>query len=136
MIKKDEWLRVQGTVGNIKDLIEKSNDGLFGELGHPDSFDVSLSNVSHVIKNIKEKNNKLYADIKILDTPKGNLLKNSMIVGYPISFSARGRGNVDSNGNITDYKVVGWDAVPYIPTVVEERRNKLNKILKRINDEK
>jgi len=135
MIKKDEWLRVKGPVSNIKEIKEISNNGtLLGELGHPDTFDVHLSNVSHRISNIQERNNKLYADIKILDTPKGNILKNIIIVDKSISFNARGTGNVDSNGNITDFKVFSFDAVPYIPTIIEERKDKLNKILKRMND--
>jgi hypothetical protein len=138
MIKKDEWLRVQGPISNTRELIDRSNNGsLLGELGHPDRFETSLSNVSHVINNIRENNNNLYADIKILDTPYGDLLKNMINVGMPISFSQRAMGNVDSNGNITDYKVFSWDVIiDENYKLIELRRDKLKKILNRMNDEK
>ena len=64
----------------IMEMLQYSiNDGtLLGELlvdGYQSSPVISLSNVSHQITNIKLEENKIIADINVLDTPKGRILK-------------------------------------------------------------
>ena len=108
------------------DIIKDYGEGI----PEQELFDI----IKEGLDNIKEKKNELYADISILDTPKGNLLKSAILAGMSMGFSQRATGNIDSNGRITDYKVFTWDAVQMPKN--ENRRRKLNKILKRINDEK
>jgi hypothetical protein len=59
---------------NLIELINSVNRGqMYGEFNHPDNYDISLSNVSHFIKEIYVKENKLIGNIIIVDTQKGKL---------------------------------------------------------------
>lgn len=61
--------RLQGSI---------NDEMLLGELlvdGYQSSPIISLSNVSHQITNLKLEENKLIADIEVLDTPQGRILK-------------------------------------------------------------
>ena len=58
------------------DIIQKSkNSSLYGELYHPDRFDISLNNVSHVIRNIEVYRDGIYGEVEILKTFKGKELQ-------------------------------------------------------------
>ena len=92
----------------IEDFNKRKEMGVYGELGHPEGFDVSLNRVSHIIQNIKIKDNMLIGDIKILKTDKGvELLKN--INNYV--FRPRSSGNVKENNVIEIVKFFTFDAV-------------------------
>ena len=102
----------------------------YGELGHPDSMDVSLMNVSHVIHNILNKfpkvprkkkkqmkkagtykRNLYLVDYEFLKTDKGNtamkLKKSIDLVPSP-----RGIGSTDADGVIQpDYKLMAIDLI-------------------------
>ena len=104
--------------------------GAYGELGHPDSMDVSLANVSHVIHNILNKfpkvprkkkkqmkktgtykRNLYLVDYEFLKTDKGNTamkLKES----FDLVPSPRGVGTIDADGVIqSDYKLMAIDLI-------------------------
>ncbi len=61
----------------------------YGELyNHSDknpNYDISISKVSHIIKDIEMKDDGVYGEIEILDTPDGKLVKKMMESGlYPL----------------------------------------------------
>lgn len=108
-------------------LVKKETTGvLYGELGHPESFDIGLKNVSHTIESAKLKYPKvprklkkklkksgqyhktLFADIRLLDTPNGKLAKSIIDT---LTLSPRGTGTVDENGVIRDYKLFSFDLI-------------------------
>lgn len=76
-------------------------------------LDVNLRNVSHETQRLYVDGDVLKADIRIIDTPSGNLL-NDMLTATPKSFvfRPRGSGYVSAAGKVLDYSLVSVDAVP------------------------
>jgi hypothetical protein len=115
----------------IEDFKNRKCD-IYGELGHPDEFDVSLSNVSHVVKDMwLNKNNILMAEIEILDTVKGKMLKE---LYENMVFSTRSYGSVDpTSKKVAIEKFITIDAIDsksdaYLKQRLREK--KLKRILK------
>jgi len=108
-------------------IIDKGTS--LGELGHPESFDVSFSNVSHKIdrifykypkvpRKLKKKMKKdgtymksvVYCDATILNTDKGEVAKSII---EDLTLSLRGTGSLDENGYVTDYTLYSVDLINY-----------------------
>ena len=95
-------------------LNEKISKGqLFGELDHPQSFDVSLKNVSHVVEalNYDEPSNTVRIKLRVLDTPCGRIAKTLVESGCTISTSSRAAGNVNESGIVKIQKIFTYDIV-------------------------
>jgi hypothetical protein len=100
----------------------------YGELGHPETMDITMKNVSHIVKDIRfgygkvprkkkkamKKNGTYQRDLvlvnySLLNTPKGILAKKCIDNLVP---SPRGVGSLDSDGVIQDdYKLLGIDLI-------------------------
>ena len=92
-----------------------------GELDHPESSVVNLSNASHnIVKTYWDKND-LMGEIEILSTPAGNILKELLKAGIKLGISSRGLGsvkevqledNVDSADQVQeDFELIAYDFV-------------------------
>lgn len=86
---------------------------LFGELDHPQKFDVSLANVSHVIESLAydEPSNSVKIRLRLLDTPSGKIAKTLVEAGCTTSVSSRAAGNVSENGKVKLHKIFTYDLV-------------------------
>ncbi len=86
---------------------------LFGELDHPQKFDVSLANVSHVILGLTydEPSNSVKIRLQLLDTPCGRIAKTLVLAGCTTSISSRAAGNVDKDGKVKLAKIFTYDLV-------------------------
>lgn len=86
---------------------------LFGELDHPQKFDVSLANVSHVIESLSydEPSNSVKIRLRLLDTPSGKIAKTLVEAGCTTSVSSRAAGNVSENGKVKLHKIFTYDLV-------------------------
>jgi len=86
---------------------------LLGELDHPDKFDISLSKVSHLIEDIKydAKKRQIVGRIKLLDTPSGQIAKNLVDSGVPVSISSRAAGVVKENKKVEIKRIFTYDLV-------------------------
>jgi hypothetical protein len=90
-----------------------------GELDHPESTTVNLSNVSHNVMELKWKGNDLVGKIEILSTPAGNILKELFKSGIRLGISSRGLGSVeklaegdeDAVAVQDDFEILCWDFV-------------------------
>lgn len=87
-----------------------------GELDHPDSQVVNLSNVSHNVLDLWWQGNDLMGKIEILSTPSGNIAKELMKSGIRLGISSRGMGSVKELGEgkvevQNDFEIVCWDLV-------------------------
>jgi hypothetical protein len=87
-----------------------------GELDHPDSQVVNLSNVSHNVLDLWWQGNDLMGKIEILSTPSGNIAKELMKSGIRLGISSRGMGSVKELGEgkvevQDDFEIVCWDLV-------------------------
>jgi len=87
-----------------------------GELDHPESSVVNLSNVSHNVVDLWWDGNNLMGKIEILPTPAGNIAKELLKAGIRLGISSRGMGSVKNLGEgkvevQDDYEIVCWDLV-------------------------
>ena len=80
-----------------KELVSKNR--AFGELGHPDGPTVNLDRVSHMIEELVPEGNNIIGKAKILDTPKGKIVKELLNSGAKLGVSSRGMGTLEKKGN-------------------------------------
>ena len=98
----------------IEELQGKIKSGkLLGELDHPKDFDISLSNVSHVIEDLHfdESKQAVLGRIRLLNTTKGKEAQSLVQDGIPLHVSSRARGNVNEKGVVKINKLFTYDLV-------------------------
>ena len=105
---EDEYLP---QIQQLQDKIKSSK--LLGELDHPQQFDVSLKNVSHIIEELfYDKDNKqVKGKIRLLDTDAGRQAKALVDAGVPLQISSRAAGAVESNGKVKIKQLFTYDLV-------------------------
>ena len=67
----------------------------FGELGHPDGPTVNLDRVSHKITSLAPDGKNFIGEAKIMDTPKGKIVKTLMDEECILGVSSRGMGSLE-----------------------------------------
>ena len=77
-----------------KEFIKQSR--AMGELDHPESSVVNLSNVSHNVKEMHWEGDNLLGEVEVLSTPSGNILKELFKSGIKLGISSRGMGSVET----------------------------------------
>lgn len=86
-----------------------------GELDHPDTQVVSLSNASHIITKIWWEGNDLMGELELLNTPSGKIAQELITAGIPLGISSRGMGSVRTIGETVevqpDFELLCWDLV-------------------------
>ena len=88
-----------------------------GELDHPDSSVVNLSNVSHNVSEMHWEGQNLVGTVEVLGTPSGNILKELFKAGIKLGISSRGMGSVEpmSEGDGQkvgqDFELIAFDFV-------------------------
>lgn len=75
-----------------RDYVNKNR--AFGELGHPDSPQINLDRVSHMITKLYPDGNNIIGKAKILDTPNGKIVKSLLDGGASLGVSTRGVGSL------------------------------------------
>jgi hypothetical protein len=99
---------------HINELNEKVKSGkLLGELDHPKDFDISLSNVSHVVESLNYDSAKkqVIGRIRLLNTSKGKEAQSLIKDGIPLHISSRAAGTVDESGKVKIKKFFTYDLV-------------------------
>ena len=86
-------------VNNYCKLVEEGR--ALGELDHPDSSVINLSNASHLVTKIWMEDNKCLGKIRVLETPSGNILKSLVESGVKLGISSRGLGTVNEKNGVT-----------------------------------
>ena len=92
-----------------------------GELDHPDSSVVNLSNVSHNVSEMHWEGQNLVGTVEVLGTPSGNILKELFRSGIKLGISSRGLGSVEpvnekagEDGTVEvqpDFELIAFDFV-------------------------
>jgi hypothetical protein len=84
-----------------------------GELDHPESSTISLSNVSHIITKSWWDGDTVMGNIEVLNTPKGQILQALLDAGITIGISSRGVGSTEKKRMAEgDVDMVGDDLDP------------------------
>jgi len=89
---------------------------LLGELDHPSSDTVSLSNVSHLITNLQMEGDEVIGEAELLNTPAGMTAQALIKGGVQVGISSRGMGTLSEGDDDTkivneDFKLVTFDLV-------------------------
>tara|TARA_Y100000361_G_scaffold153520_1_gene175558 strand:+ start:235 stop:2115 length:1881 start_codon:yes stop_codon:yes gene_type:complete len=98
----------------IESLQNKINSSkLLGELDHPQQFDISLKNVSHIIEELRydKENKKVMGKIRLLDTDAGKQAKALVDSGVPLHISSRAAGEVSEGGKVKIKQLFTYDLV-------------------------
>lgn len=95
----------------LKDKIAQKR--LVGELDHPEKFDVSLKNISHIITDLSydKPNREIKIKVRLLDTPAGQIAKKLVDAGVPLSISSRAAGAVGNDKKVQIKKIFTYDLV-------------------------
>jgi hypothetical protein len=74
---------------------------VLGELEHPEKLTIDLNNVSHIVESLKWNGDNVIGKAKILDTPKGEIVKALLKEGIKLGVSSRGSGSTTDRDDIT-----------------------------------
>lgn len=88
----------------------KENNGIFGELDHPNNLTIDPKNISHAILELKMQGNDAYGKAKILNTPAGLIAKELFNSGVKVGVSSRGAGEVNE-GIVSNFQFITIDVV-------------------------
>ena len=114
---------------------EISENGVLGELEHPNSFNINLNNVSHKIESIQmNEDGTVTGTILLLNTDKGRQAQAIVEAGVPLFISSRGAGTITNEGKVTltglkTYDLVGTPGFSNAKFTLAE-----NKSLKSLNE--
>ena len=108
-------------LNTLKEQINKYMNGPMasrtstGELDHPESSIINLSNVSHLITKIWWEGNDVMGELTLLNTPSGKIAQEIIKAGIPLGISSRGMGSVKQIGETVevqdDFELLCWDLV-------------------------
>ena len=99
---------MEKAIEGVKKLIEEKR--FLGELEIPHDTIVDLSNVSHMVTDLRIEESKIVADIQVLKTPKGIILQEK-IDANEVEIVQRGLGKIGKDNIVTDYELIAIDAV-------------------------
>jgi len=102
-----------------------------GELDHPESSVINLSNVSHLITKIWWEGKDVMGELVLLNTPSGKIAQEVIMAGIPLGISSRGMGSVKQLGETVevqdDFELLCWDLVS-VPSTPEAYMQPVNKL--------
>jgi hypothetical protein len=100
----------------------KESNGIFGELDHPQSLQINLDRISHVITEMNMNGSNAVGKARLLDTPKGLIAKELVKSGVRVGVSSRGAGTVAESGGVEGFQFVTVDIVaqPSAPGAVPD----------------
>lgn len=89
----------------------KLANGIFGELDHPENLNINLERVSHAITHLQLQGDNAIGKAKIINTPRGQIVRGLIESGVLLGVSSRGAGNVDDNGYVNSFNFITIDIV-------------------------
>lgn len=114
-------------VTEIANAVEEANkriaetNGIFGELDHPQTLNINLDRISHVITEMRMEGDNAIGRAKIINTPMGNIARELVNSGVKLGVSSRGAGAVNES-TVTGFNFVTVDivATPSAPGAVPD----------------
>ena len=92
-----------------------------GELNHPQSPEINLERICHMVTELKQNGNIFEGKSRILSTPMGQIVRSLILDGVKLGVSSRALGRLDASGDynkVSDFRLVAVDVVadPSVPT--------------------
>jgi Prohead core protein serine protease len=101
---------IRKAVNQLNESI-KQDSGVLGECDHPQELQIHLDRVSHKITEMWMDGANGYGKLQILPTPHGQIINTLLTNGVKLGVSSRGSGNVDDNGEVSDFDMLTVDIV-------------------------
>ena len=101
---------ISTAVDGAKQRMTEQN-GIMGELDHPQSLQINLDRVSHVITELHMQGNDAYGKARLLNTPMGNIARELINSNVKVGVSSSGAGNVNEGGDVRGFQFVTVDIV-------------------------
>lgn len=125
-------------IPHMNELLERKSqlEVVYGEMDHPEGFEISLERASHTIEELtyNESKNNVTGKIELLPTHLGNQARAISESGRPIFVSSRAAGITESNGEVTIKKLFTYDLVGDPGFASTAMRKSLNESLGLPND--
>lgn len=86
----------------VQDMVSNFNTDMLCGMGIPDihpNIDTNFDDASHMIDRLYIRDNKLYAEIGVLDTPMGKLMVETLQSRVEVTFHLCGVGVIDEETN-------------------------------------
>ena len=105
------WEKFQPALVELNERI--TTMGVYGEFDHPDTFDTSLKNASHMVTlaSYNESANNITGKIKLLNNRWGKEARSLIDDNCPLFVSSRAAGITEANGEVTLKKLFTYDIV-------------------------
>jgi hypothetical protein len=86
---------------------------LLGEFFHDytPNNEISLANVSHIVTKLEKTDNELITTVRILETPRGNLVRTALKLGLELSIKPRMLGTIEEDGTVNVKEILSFDLV-------------------------
>jgi hypothetical protein len=97
----------------VESVSKKISEGfpVLGECDHPPELTVNVDRVSHIIENMWMDGPNGFGKLKIVPTPMGNIIRTLIESGARLGVSSRGSGEVNNNGEVSNFEIVTVDIV-------------------------
>lgn len=89
----------------------KEQNGILGELDHPESLQINLDRVSHVITDLRMEGQNAYGKARMMNTPMGQIVQEMLRNEVRLGVSSRGAGNVNESGDVSGFQFITVDIV-------------------------
>jgi len=110
----------------VKEVDRYSKEMIFnkrstGELNHPQSPEINLERICHMVTDLKQNGNIFEGKSRILSTPMGQIVRSLLLDDVKLGVSSRALGRLDPDGQynrVSDFRLVAVDVVadPSVPT--------------------
>jgi len=101
---------ISAAVQTAQSRISETN-GIFGELDHPQTLNINLDRISHVITEMRMEGTNAIGKARLLETPMGQIAKELVKSEVALGVSSRGAGAVNESGGVSGFQFVTVDLV-------------------------
>lgn len=101
---------IRHAVDQLNEVLRRG-ESVLGEADHPEELNINLDRVSHMITEMYMDGPNGIGKLKVLPTPMGNIVRTLLESGVKLGVSSRGSGNVNENGEVSEFEIVTVDVV-------------------------
>ena len=134
---------IKNAVNTINEKIDKHGP-VCSEADHPEELTINIDRVGAIILKMWMEGTNGMGKLKILNTPKGNIIRTLIESGVKLGVSSRGVGNVDDRGYVSQFEIITIDVVvspsgincypkPVFETLTHKRERVIQQLAEAVN---